>query len=399
MPTLTFATGFEHGSLASAGTALFAESAQLPGTVSGTPVIETGTVHHGTKALRLASGDTWGITAPASTSQYVASVWFYIVSLPASTRQMFFNAQTVLGTARMEVYLDSTGLIEVSCSTGGGPNLQSGPTLATGTWHRLDVHYSCSGTSHVVHWSVNGVAQTDATGTASNTSLTTLLCRADGTSDIIFDCWVGSYTSGDYPLGDGGSYYVLGYAPDSDTDISQVGTGAFVDAAGTAISGSNPAWDNLDSRDFTQSAERVEQTATSTGFIEVGFEGGVTETPIAVMAECALRADSATTDDIEVQLRTSGGTTDSFANGDPSETSNVNGFKCYATEPGVGAWTAGTFNNIRMRFGFSGDANPDPWVCALLFEVAFFEADVTFDPATQGAGIFQPESYDLQLAE
>ena len=404
-PTLVCATGFEHGSVAaSPGTTMFLASAQIPDGVNGTPTVETSIVHHGTKALRItattAQSCNWYITV--SGSRIIGVVYFYIVSMVTSVETQVVSVSTSTGgSSAFRIATDGT--IKARPAGDSAADV-SGPTLTTGVWYRLDFDIDTSGTQHVMKWRVDKVAQGTATSTnspgAGNLQVIALgtPAAAQGNATFVYDCLAWSYRAVDYPLPE---LYMLGYVPDGDTDISQMGSGSFVDAAGTAISAGNPAWDNLDSRDFDQSAERVEQQSLdAAALIEVSFENSSESVaPHAVMAEGAFRADTSTACNIQARLR-SGTNEDTWGSGDPSESTNVKGWKIYLVEPtSLNQWTDTLFDALRMRFGYSNDATPDPWVTALMLEAAFIVPDAAFNPATQGAGIFQPESYDLQVAE
>jgi hypothetical protein len=373
MSTISTLTGWEHGCVTPGLLGLgWINPQRLSIAVSGNS-IETSIVHHGTKALRLGTGGgQWAFSCNA-VGHWVTSFMFYLVALPAGGTNTYISHFTPTGgTGTAIVWVDSSGVIHAQVGSG---TVQDGPTLSAGAWNRLDGYMRRNVNPPTFDWAVNGTAQTQAVGQAlaATTNATHYLGvtgSSNSNTEVIYDCYVSSSINTDFPLGE---HYVLGYAPNEDTDISQVGSGAFQDISGTAISGGNPAWDNLDSRDFEQTAELLKQTGTdAAGFVEIGFENSVESTaPVAVRIEGNFNAAGTTACDIEARIR-SGTNEASWANGDPSETAGYKGGSTYDKEPVSGSvWTDTLFDALRCRIGYSSDANPDPWIYAILLEAAF----------------------------
>lgn len=86
MPTIVFATGFEHRIASACAGAVVAASAQLWDSIDGTPGISTTTFRNGSAALEIsaaaatAEAVTW--TPPASTRRLVGSLYFRLGNLP-----------------------------------------------------------------------------------------------------------------------------------------------------------------------------------------------------------------------------------------------------------------------------------------------------------------------------
>lgn len=380
MPTITFATGFEHRIAANCPGTGVATTAQLWESVDGTPGISTTTFRNGSAALEIsaaaatAEAVTW--TPAAATRRLIGSLYFRMTNLPTGGDFRITSAVTTAGGQIIKV---TTAGVLVAEPAGNGADQVNGPTINTGQWYRLEFDYDTSGTQHTIAWRVDGVAQTTATTTDSpgaqdmtNVRFGTTATAHTNAVTVHYDDAVFSYTAADYPLGE---YKVLGYKPNADADITQVGAGAFVDAAAAAISGANPAWDNLLDIGNASATTRVEQTAVAgTGYIEVDMENSAEATdPAAVTFLAAMRADSATQTNGQVQVN-DGGTLDTFTGLiDPSETTNVNIWKTRATRPNGGtAWTDAAFDALKMRFGYSTDANPDVWFVGLMLEAAFY---------------------------
>lgn len=380
MATITWATGFEHKIAVASGGTVVALDKRLWSAISGTPTIETSIVHHGNAALRCAgtAAACWVRRSfTAGKRRKIYSYYVRFVTLPsAAACRTIQLAYATAGATHVGV---TTGGVWYAIAAGG--TQQNGPAASTGVWYRVDVDINASANPHTVDWKIDGVAQTQAVSgsvAAEDFSTVQFGSSAAATTDVIIDCAVESETAADFPLGE---YKILGYKPNADTDITQVGAGAFVDAAAAAISGANPAWDNLLSPEDATAATRVEQTAIdAAGYIKVGFEDSSESTdPAAVTAIAVMRADSTTATNGQVKVD-DGGTLDAFTGlFDPSEATNVNVIQTYATKPSGGAWTDTAFDALQMRFGFSTDANPDTWFSGLMFEAVFAVAAAAAD--------------------
>jgi hypothetical protein len=370
MPTPTFYTGFEHKLVEAVPGTGVPVTAQLWDSVTGTPIVETSIVHHGSAAIRFTGVATQHnvlLNHAAGIRRLVVSVYIYLVTLPTVTGVRFITVQPNANAYGIGV--DTSG--NWFATANGGSN-QTGAAAVAGRWTRIDFDADATAGNGTTRWRIDGVAQTNATGVAALVDIQQLavgLSSATSTVDFIVDCLTVSQTGADYPLGE---YVVKGYRPNNDDDITQVGAGAFVDAAVGAISGGNPAWDNL--LDMTNaSATRVEQTAIAgTGYINVGFDNEVGRfAPLSVMAIASMRADSTAATDGQVQVD-DGGTLDTFTGlFDPSEATNVVMWKVLNTPPSGGSWTLAKLNALAMRFGYSTDANPDTWFVGLMFEALF----------------------------
>lgn len=376
MPSIVFTTGWEAGPNAitnnSNTTGEVPAINQYWESVDGTP--ETTTGRNGSYALRIspASGTaeaaTW--SPAASTRRLIGSFYFKIGTLNTGGDYRLCSMATSAGG---QIFVINTSGNIIAEPAGNAGDRQTGPNVNDGSWHRLDFDSDTSGTQHSIAWQVDGVAQTTATtsdspGAQDMTAFRFGSTLTTHTNACVFDYddAVFSYTSADYPLGE---YKVLGYSPNSDADISNVGLGAFVDADAVSISGSNPAWNNLN---VTDNATWVAQTVTDTGYIEIGFTNTAESVaPDAVQILMTYKAASTSACLIEARVNDSS-TIDNFTGSfDPSASATSTRWKCYTNRPAGGAWTTGAFDGLLVRFGYSGDATPDPYVIGFLLEAAY----------------------------
>ena len=381
MPSPTFFTGFEHKIVAACGGTVVPPSEMLWNTVTGSPVAETTTVHHGGAALRLNPAGTVEnvlLDFVSGAQRRVLSMGFRIVTLPTlATNLLIFQGNDKF------IQLSTAGVLSASAGAG----TVTGPTITTGVWYILDMDINSTANPHTLDWRVDGVVQTQATDAVAAQDMTGMLLGSTSAISIdwIMDCLTLSSTGADYPMG---HLTTLGYLPNEDADITQVSTGAFQDGAAAAISGANPAWDNLLAIGDAAETTFVQQTAiAAAGYINVGFApSSEASAPVAVMAEVAMRADSATTTNGQVQID-DGGTLDSFTGlFDPSEATNVNRWNLMLNKPSGGSWTTAAFNDLKMRIGYSTDANPDVHFVGLMFEALFSDAV----PPVLGRSTFDP---------
>lgn len=370
MPTPVFATSFAHQIVAASGGTVVPAASRLWVAVSGTPTWNATGGRYGQGALRInqAGAAQWvGLAPPAATRRSVGAQWIKFATLPSG------------GTGRLIALVAAGATAGIGVNTSGNfighadaASPVTGPACVAGRWYLIEWNLNTDAATHTLDWRINGEAQTQATFAGSAEDITAIRTgnTLAATDDYEIEALVLSATAADYPLG---PFRVYGLLPDSDADITQVGSGAFVTAGGSAISGGTPAWNNLITPGDAAAASRVEQTAIDgAGYVEVGFADLPAHELGAVWGVNALavmRADSTTATNGQAQV-SDGGTLDAFTTlFDPSEATNVNRWKMITARPsGGGAWTKAAVDALTMRFGYSTDANPDPWFAGFMLE-------------------------------
>ncbi len=272
------------------------------------------------------------------------------------------------------IHLNTDGTIGASCGGSG----QTGPNVVDGADHRIDLRYDTTPATHTLDWSVDGTAQTQATGAGvagsditawrigSNLTAHTLTFKA---KHLVL-----SATSGDHPIG---AHTCLGLVPNADGTHSPSPSVQLQRASDGAVFGAGvTAWNLLDewpATTGTNNADTVTQAALqATEYVEVAFAdlpAWATSTLWGVVGVGALQADSTALNNGTTRIVDSAGTTltDIYA-GDMSQTTAF--YKAaLITAPG-GGWTPTNYNGAKGRVGFSGDATPDPEWLSLMLQVA-----------------------------
>jgi hypothetical protein len=280
-------------------------------------------------------------------------------------------------------YSNTSGTLYVS---GGSAAL--GYPVTTGVWYLVDVKVDMTINPTLIDVSVNGVALPQATSPNSGTF--TSWSSGNNTSftaDFFIDDFVCSNTLGDYPIGAGAVYH---FVPTSDGTHNVAGAADFKrGAAGTDILNSTTdsylLIDEVPMDDTTADTDdyiNAIAPPNATDYVEhvFGPAPGV-PTPIhppraveiaiahhqfgTTSGNCQFRLNDNGTEDTILSLSGNGVTTIRYAR------------KHYANMVAapVGPWTLPRFQNLRHRFGFTSDANPDQY-----FDCAMIEAE--FDTKT-----------------
>src|SRR3989337_1370072 len=371
MPTLIFGTGFEH-QVAALG-ASHATGEALWDSVSGSPTISTSTKRTGVASLRInPAAFLQGLTRniPAGNRRLVAVVHVNFAAFPPSFDAFILVVQSGAVVVKIGIRA-GTNKWFAQVGSGTAQVSSSGPSL--GTWYRVECRLDTSADPWTLDWRIDGVAETQATlATAADDIGTISFGHATGTTTVDFfldDCAY-SFTAGDYPIGD---IYGLGYQPSADGTHSNAAN--FEDAGNVAISGSNPAYDQMDAVPLSAETEYVTQRAIGKGdYVEVVLaDSAETTAPLHVQVSLAIRSDTATANNATYRIR-DGSTDSDVYSGDPSETSDVFRTKGYPTKPSGGAWTDAAFDALLFRFGFSSDAAPDPRCGGVIAEALFTAA-------------------------
>ncbi|HEX6035775.1 MAG TPA: hypothetical protein VFY83_15140, partial [Anaerolineales bacterium] len=250
----------------------------------GTFSVSTAQAHTGARSLRFnpAATNCWiGLTLSSPTI-IVVRLYLYFAALPTSDSVLFFGHVSAGLPLRIDFNFANS---RIDASVGGG-GTQTGMTITTGTWYRVEARMNCAnGGNSTIDW---GVAAGDASLTnytqvsVAQTNTTFLALRLGTTASESFDMYMDdvfvSVTSGDYPIGPGGTERL---APTAD-GTHNAGTNVIEDNAGTDI-GTTTAYDKLNSVPPSSTAY-IKQVANGTGnYAEIQF-GNITATHAAILA-------------------------------------------------------------------------------------------------------------------
>lgn len=388
MPTPVFCCGFECGVATSA--AHF--------TISGTASFSTSTVRSGARSMRInptaANFSSVQNTSNAGGTVGVLRWYVYFASLPLTS--------TIIGGWDISAQTEGVGFNSVDsklypCTDNAGvPTFGStGFTVTTGVWYLIDLRINVVANPHTIDVQVNGTSLTQLTRAVAASALSninigfphTVVVTADMFVD---DVWL-SKTSADFPYGAG---FVNHFIPTSDgthtaTTTTIVKGTIAAPTGGGNVAGATDVFNWVNGVPLlggaTDNTRLVNQQTTGTTLYAEEIFGpapGIsipTAAPRAVEVITVDRQATTATGSFETKLNdngtenaiitrsvVAGSTTDRYAR------------KHYATAPTGGAWTvvsgAGNFNNIRARFGYSGDANPDQYWRGIMIEAEFAPA-------------------------
>lgn len=269
----------------------------------------------------------------------------------------------------------------------------TGVTVTTGVTYVLDVKVDTSANPWTIDVQVNGVACGQHTrAVAADTGSEELLCGftfANSTANALFDDFLCSQTAADYPLGAG---YVHPFVPTADGTHNIAGAADFRrgDTTTDILNGTTTAFQLIDDvplDDATPATDdhiRIVAPANVTEYVECIFGpapgiSAPTTGPRAVEVIAEVFAAGTGVSDEIIKLNDNG-TVDNVYDGTAvaGVTTGTYKRKHYALAPTGGAWVVGgggngDFLDLRMRYGFASDANPDKSLMCIMIEAEFAE--------------------------
>ena len=389
MTTPVYLTGFEHGvaTLTTNGGGLF-------NTVSGSTVsVQSTTKNTGSYALKLAvsSSAPYVVKTLTSNARMVTRVYFYLTATPTDDSAAVFVHDTS-GANLLYAVVRTDGKFYVGFYTTFAEEQASAGTVSLNAWHYVDVNAYCGGTTWTFDWKLDGTTQTSGSygshsaETFSNINLGSQYVYAN-TYNMYIDDVVVSNTSGDYPIGPGGTEALV---PASDGSHN-AGTNCMENNSGTDI-GVTTAYDKINSIPPSSTAY-IRQAASGTGnYAEVLF-GDIASTHSAIIGAFGILSyTSATT------TSNNGGciiSKDSFststtiwgASGALSDYSDGSTSNLYYKSAKLANVTDDTtVNALKARVGYSSDVSPNPYWIDLIVEVAYTTGASTYNATATLAG-------------
>jgi len=358
-------TGFEHGlaTPVTSGGGLF-------DLVSGTPVITGVNPINGTYSLRCnppsAAQCYVAKNITGSPTMLVAQFNIRLDTFPAAICSLFHG---VISGVNFTIGYTPSGT-RFFAVVGAGSSQYSG-AISTGVVYRITVRMDSSATTGTIDWQVDGSDMTQTTYAITSNPFTSWRIGqiSSTTGDSYFDDLVISVTSADYPITPCG---VSEHRPNADGTHNNA-TDIMEDSAGNDIDGVTYfAFDKLDEDPWTTgaAADYVRQTATElTKYCEVQFADTAEATILGVMAILQYASATATSNNGKTYIRDSNGQETTLYSNDMSETTAF--YKSVIVLTPSGGWTQAHVNALRARFGYSGDAAPDPYWLAMILEVAY----------------------------
>lgn len=363
-------------------------------TSAGAPGVALGTSIFGRRALEFDTTTTAGqayaqFTPVANVTVFAFGFRVKLSQLPSALSSI---CEPVMGSGtKPQIRVDTDGTLRVRWGTG---TQTAHPTvLATGVEYWIEGSFDVSGTTYRLKLSVDTgtgpVAMTDSTlaGQTAGSMSSIRMGNVGNTTTVkhaITDIVLGD-AAGDLPW----NYGRIGTLIPSTDGTHSFTAGDFQDDAAASIA-TNATTAHLKIDEATMPAAGAAITTSdylqqavirSTGYLEFGFPAsGETVAPTIVTAVAAVSAASAATCTYDLKVN-DGGTLDSANHRgrfSPAETTIRHGYIPMPTRPnGGGAWTVAALDALKVRWGYSTDVTPHPYLDAILIE--YF---VPVDPRT-----------------
>ncbi len=339
----------------------------------------------------------------------VGSLYIYFSAFPASNNDDICFCYVTAGVT-LGLKLDIADKKIYARFWGAADGNKANVVLAVDTWYRIDYKFNVSANPSTIDFQVNGTAAAQSTYAQAATTITQVGIGSTNanTSTMYVDDEIYSATSGDYPIG---AHAVVGLRPSADGTHNNA-SNIMEDIDGNDIDGSTYyAYDKLDENPWTSGAasDYVRQTGNGTGnYCEIQFADTTEATIQGVMALLEYASATATGNTGGCIIRSNTTETTLWgAAGALADYSEASAFyKSVIVSPDGGSWTMAVVNALRCRFGYSDDANPDPYWLAIMLEVAYVPAtgitltvaDVAHANALDAAGAI-PQTHNIHLVD
>jgi hypothetical protein len=262
----------------------------------------------------------------------------------------------------------------------------SGASVTTDTWYLSDVKVDTTG--DLVSVAIDGVTLgTIATAGGVPNSVDLGVLTTGVTADVYFDDCIVSNTGADYPIGAG---FVAHFVPTADGTHNIAGAADFRrgDTSTDILNATTTAYqlvDDVPLDDTTPDADdhiRIVAPANPNDYVELVFgpAPGIstpTRAPRAVEVICEVFAAGTGLSDEQIGLNDNGTTPNVYDGiGLAGVITGAYKRKHFAEAPTGGAWVVGglgngDFNDIRLRYGYATDANPDKSLMCAMIEAEF----------------------------
>ena len=366
--------------------------------------ISTSPVRTGARSLKIeqTSSSLQGssFTLPSPSNIMVIRAYIRFAVLPSINMAVFGSRVSVTSEIAGLVFQVSDGKLYSGVDANGSLTMgASGFTPSLGQWYRVDIRANTASNPWLVDVQIDGAGLGQASYAADATSgqrdcYAGKDHSATGSYEFYIDDVIVSQTSVDYPIGPG---YVNHFVPVSDdahnvagandfekgttgTDIVNATTDSYLLVDDVPMDDTTPDADDSiccvappNATDYTQNvfgpASGVSTPSTGPRAVEVAIAHHEAGTGNSV-ASWKLN-DNGTTDDI-------------YNHGGAGVTTTRYARMHYAAMVGGGAWTAARFNALKIRFGYSSDANPDIFFDCAMIEAEWEEISTTNIKTVQG---------------
>lgn len=249
----------------------------------------------------------------------------------------------------------------------------TGPTLSTTIWTLVEFSFDVTGTTWVIQWRANGATQTNASAASqtAKSDLDRIQLGAWGSGSITTDYFLDDLaaeigSNGDHPVGD---HVVLGFPiTGNGTHNLDAATSAFYfkDIGGV---------ETFLTTSETTSYQVVDKVPIDGDVDHIGVRGAIADTskyveylfedygraPVAVRIIVNLNNDSALANAIIAKIHDGTNEQNIYSGTVTTTEGNLYRDLHLIQRPNSGgSWTVDAFNNLRLRWGFTNDADGTP---------------------------------------
>ena len=395
MPTLVYATGFEHGAalVAGVGNGLCLSK---QGTGTDTITASAARASHSAFGMRLVTDNVnnWREINlyNVNGTTLVGSFYWRAVDKPTTNEKDVFYCPIGAGAGFILInYSPSTNMLASHIFGTSNVGQSAFTTVTTNQWYRIDFKISTGTATWAIDWKIDGVDQTSTTlGSQTAGALIgdfILDANATGTDDPHGCTWdyddvVLSVTGTDFPLG---QYAVVGITADQTAAAAHQTITTTEWQYGTLSGATFTSTGNFTGNNETDSRSRLNGLFTTKGIrMNAGNTGqaGNARWPVAdptkptggtVQAVSLITASqeaAAGTNSATFRTLVGASTTNHF-NADPGWGTTINYLRSImTTKPGGGAWADADVQGINFEAD-SGDSNPAIHLTGFYYEVAY----------------------------
>jgi hypothetical protein len=377
-PTLLWTTGFEAGTASVAGGGILSQTTGAVGVDSA--VQRTGA--YSLKVAPAGAGATGTRNLSGTPATVVVRFALYLDALPSQSVNLF-SVGTNSGSAAFLRYVSAARALGMRFGSNAIQNATG--SIAPATWYIVEARVTYGSNPRLIDWRVNGVDEPQVTlpqtaGAAVNVQW------GDGGAvtytEHVDDIAV-SATSSDYPLGDGAVVPLRPNAVGVHVGASNFRSTSNDGATWTPLSGTDTTtwqllgdWPPKNGSD----ADSVDQSVPSTSsYLEYALSdttSSVNANGISVLL--AVRSEGTSTSQQSAAVTDDGTSTSPiFTNFNAASTGVLYKSATVSRRPSDGLpWSPSSIDNLRVRWGNSGVANPQPRLDAVLVEADFPRASV-----------------------
>lgn len=371
-------------------TAVLGAATAIYSLVNGTPTYDTSLKKHGAASLFVnAANERVAKATPPTTTGWAASFYVYFATLPADNMRVTEFAASV--NTMFLIYHTSNQQLHMKWGTGA--ETAFGPVLATGQWYLIDIE------AHKVdahNWQtkarVDGANEaTSGNGNYDGTMFDWRIGPTNGgNGPWNFDDCVMTNDYTDYPIGE---HEVKLLQPNGDGTHSNA-TGSIEDSAGVDIDGSTVTAYTL-LNDF-DTADYVRQSATQAGeYAEVAFPDPTEASILAVEAYVRGSASGSVANNGTTRVVDGSGNTLVDVNSGQMHFPTGAYARVIVPDPGANGWSQADLDGLKVRVGFSTDADSIPWWQAFAFQYAVPLGGTLDPPANLAAVAVSPTQINL----